>query len=227
MGSSVAVGGWSWGSGSERLVRRPIRRRPFVRCCRVCTVMIFNGGIGRWFRRLKPRSSSLGACARRAAERDAPAAALRGGAVWDNRRPMNPSRKRRIRLVAALTAALLAASALAYTSFSAGSDERTAGQLLDGAVAGRTYTLAGTVAHGSVRREGDVLVFRVLDPHRPVSVRVRYTGIVPDPFREGRGVMVQVRRQGDAFVGEKDSMVTKCPSKFQVAPPTPTKSSPV
>jgi cytochrome c-type biogenesis protein CcmE len=132
---------------------------------------------------------------------------------------MNPSRKRRIRLVVALTAALLAASALIYTSFSAGSDEQTAGQLLDGAVAGKTYTLAGTVKDGSVRRAGGVLWFSVRDPHRPVAVRVRYTGLVPDPFREGRGVMVKVRRQGDVFVGQKDTMVTKCPSKFQVAPP--------
>jgi cytochrome c-type biogenesis protein CcmE len=132
---------------------------------------------------------------------------------------MNPTRKRRIRLVTALTAALLAAGALVYTSFSAGSDERTAGQLHDSAVAGRTYTLAGTVANHSVSRNDGVVWFRVLDPHRPVSVRVRYTGIVPDPFREGRGVMVKVVRSGDHFVGEKDSMVTKCPSKFQVAPP--------
>lgn len=142
--------------------------------------------------------------------------------VCDNRRRMNPSRKRRIRLVLALTAALLAASALVYTSFSAGSDERTASQLLDGAVAGKTYTLAGTVKDHSVTRDGNVLWFSVLDPHRPVAVRVRYTGIVPDPFAEGRGVMVQVERRGDLFVGQKDSMVTKCPSKFQVAPPRST-----
>lgn len=132
---------------------------------------------------------------------------------------MNPSRKRRIRLVVALTVALLAASALVYTSFSAGSDEKTAGQLLDSAVHGKTYTLAGTVEDGSVRRADGVLWFSVLDPHRPVSVRVRYTGLVPDPFREGRGVMVKVQRRGELFVGEKDTMVTKCPSKFQVAPP--------
>jgi cytochrome c-type biogenesis protein CcmE len=131
---------------------------------------------------------------------------------------MDHARKRRIRLVAALTAALLLASALVYTSFSAGSDERTAGQLLDGAQPGVTYTLAGTVEKGSVHREGGVLTFSVLDPHRPVSARVRYTGIVPDPFREGRGVMVKVRREGDVFVGQKDTMVTKCPSKFQAAP---------
>jgi cytochrome c-type biogenesis protein CcmE len=134
---------------------------------------------------------------------------------------MNPSRKRRIRLVVALTAALLAASALVYTSFSAGSDERTAGQLLDSAVPGKTYTLAGTVARGSVRRAEGVLFFSVRDPRRPVAARVRYTGIIPDPFREGRGVMVKVQRRGGLFVGEKDSMVTKCPSKFQVAPPRP------
>lgn len=134
---------------------------------------------------------------------------------------MNPSRKRRIRLVVALTVALLAASALVYTSFSAGSDEQTAGQLLDGAVAGKTYTLAGTVKDGSVRRADGVLWFSVRDPHRPVSVRVRYTGLVPDPFREGRGVMVKVQRgEGELFVGQKDTMVTKCPSKFQVAPPS-------
>lgn len=139
--------------------------------------------------------------------------------VCDNPRRMNPSRKRRIRLVVALTAALLAAGALVYTSFSAGSDERTASQLLAGALPGRTYTLAGTVKDHSVRRAGGVVWFSVLDPHKPVAVRVRYTGIVPDPFREGRGVMVQVRRRGGLFVGEKDSMVTKCPSKYQVAPP--------
>lgn len=134
---------------------------------------------------------------------------------------MDPSRKRRIRLIVALTAAVLLASALVYTSFSAGSDEKTAGQLFDNAKPGRTYTLAGTVAAHSVK-QGDkgVLWFSVRDPHRPVSVRVRYTGIVPDPFREGRGVLVKVRKQGSTFVGEKDSLTTKCPSKFQVAPPS-------
>lgn len=135
---------------------------------------------------------------------------------------MDPSRKRRIRLVVALTAAVLLASALVYTSFSAGSDEKTAGQLLDSAVAGETYTLAGTVEPGTVRRADGVLWFSVMDPNRRgVSARVRYTGLVPDPFREGRGVMIKVQRDGAGetlFVAEKDSMVTKCPSKFQVAP---------
>jgi cytochrome c-type biogenesis protein CcmE len=46
-------------------------------------------------------------------------------------------------------------------------------------------------------------------------VNVSYTGSVPDPFREGREVIVTVKRDGDRFVGQRDSLVTKCPSKFQ------------
>jgi cytochrome c-type biogenesis protein CcmE len=133
---------------------------------------------------------------------------------------MDPSRKRAIRLTVALTAALLLASALIYTSFTAGRDELTAGQLLRLAHPGRSYLLAGTVVSGSVSRQGDVLLFRVRDPKLSVSVPVRYTGIVPDPFRAGRGVVVTVHEQqgGDPmFIGEQDSLTTKCPSKYQAA----------
>jgi cytochrome c-type biogenesis protein CcmE len=133
---------------------------------------------------------------------------------------MDPSRKRAIRLTVALTAALLLASALIYTSFSAGRDELTAGQLLKRAQPGRSYLLAGTVLNGSVRREGDVTLFRVRDPKLSLSVPVRYTGIVPDPFRAGRGVVVAVEEQrvGDpVFVGQQNSLTTKCPSKYQAA----------
>jgi cytochrome c-type biogenesis protein CcmE len=128
---------------------------------------------------------------------------------------MDPSRKRFIRLTVALTAALLLASALVYTSFSAGRDELTAGQLLKRALPGRSYILAGTVLVGSVQHDGNTLLFRVRDPKLRLSVPVRYTGIVPDPFRAGRGVLVTVRQQGSSFVGEQDSLTTKCPSKYQ------------
>lgn len=133
---------------------------------------------------------------------------------------MDPSRKRVIRLTVALTAALLLATALIYTSFTAGRDELTAGQLLRQAQPGRSYLLAGTVLVGSVRHQGDALLFRIRDPKRSVSVPVRYTGIVPDPFAAGRGVVVTVeeQRMGAAtFIGEQNSLSTKCPSKYQAA----------
>ena len=112
---------------------------------------------------------------------------------------------------------LLLASALVYTSFSAGRDELTASQLLHKARPGTSYILAGTVLAGSVRREGEALLFRVRDPRLRVSVPVRYTGIVPDPFAVGRGVLVTVHEGGSGFVGEQDSLTTKCPSKYQAA----------
>lgn len=134
---------------------------------------------------------------------------------------MDPSRKRKIRLVVALGAALLLAGALAYTSFSASSEARTPSQLAAGADPGRSYQLTGKVADGSVRRQGATITFRVRDRDGVASVPVRYAGAVPDPFREGREVIVTVRRQGEVFVGERDSLVTKCPSKFKSADQPP------
>jgi cytochrome c-type biogenesis protein CcmE len=129
---------------------------------------------------------------------------------------MDPSRKRVIRLTVALTAALLLASALVYVSFSAGRNEVTASQLLHDARPGRSYILAGTVLLGSVRHDGSALLFRIRDPKRALSVPVRYTGIVPDPFRAGRAVMVTVQQSASpTFVGEQNSLTTKCPSKYQ------------
>lgn len=127
---------------------------------------------------------------------------------------MDPSRKRRIRLVVALTAALLLAGALAYTSFSASSAAVQPSRLLASADAGRTYQLTGKVVDGSISHRGDATVFRVRDRNGRASVPVSYVGTVPDPFRDGREVIVTVRKKGAMFVGERDSLITKCPSKF-------------
>jgi cytochrome c-type biogenesis protein CcmE len=49
---------------------------------------------------------------------------------------------------------------------------------------------------------------------------VAYTGTDPDPFREGREVIVTVEKQGGQYVGERNSLITKCPSKYKEAPPS-------
>ena len=131
---------------------------------------------------------------------------------------MDPHRKRTIRFTVALTCALLLAGALAYTSFSSASAAATPSQLAAGATVGKTYQLTGKVADGSWSQRGTVNVFRVRDRTGTTSVPVRYVGSVPDPFKEGREIVVDVRKQGDTFVGQKDSLVTKCPSKFTTTP---------
>ena len=127
---------------------------------------------------------------------------------------MNPARKRRIRLVVALSAAVLLASALIYTSFSASSEAVTPSRLAAGAATGRAYQLTGKVVMGSVQDIPGGKTFRVQDRNGSASIPVRYVGAVPDPFRDGREVIITVRKQGSIFVGERDSLVTKCPSKF-------------
>jgi cytochrome c-type biogenesis protein CcmE len=132
---------------------------------------------------------------------------------------MNPARKRTARLIVALTAAVVLASALVYTSFSAASPALSPSQLVRQAQAGRSYQLTGTVVPGSVHREGSTLDFSVEDRAGGTKIPVAYTGTVPDPFREGREVIVKVERQRGSYVGERNSLITKCPSKFKTAPP--------
>jgi cytochrome c-type biogenesis protein CcmE len=124
--------------------------------------------------------------------------------------PMDPSRKRKIRLAVALGAAVCLAAALLYTSFSASSEAAKPSELKEG----RSYEVTGKVVRGSISHSGDELRFRIRDRDGTRSVPVTYTGSVPDPFRDGREVIVSGELKQGTFVAERDSLVTKCPSKF-------------
>jgi cytochrome c-type biogenesis protein CcmE len=127
---------------------------------------------------------------------------------------VDPQRKRKIRLVVALSVAVLLAVALVYTSFSASSEAKEPSQLL-GAAPGTSYDLTGTVVKGSIRHHGEGLRFRVVDREGGgPSLPVTYTGTVPDPFRGGREIVLTGVVEHGVFVGEPDTLVTKCPSKF-------------
>jgi cytochrome c-type biogenesis protein CcmE len=123
---------------------------------------------------------------------------------------MDPSRKRKLRLGVALAAAVLLATALVYTSFSASTEASKPSQIEPG----KSYELTGKVVHGSIQKSGDELRFRIRDRDGTESVPVAYSGVVPDPFRDGREVIVSGELKQGTFVAERDSLVTKCPSKF-------------
>jgi cytochrome c-type biogenesis protein CcmE len=128
---------------------------------------------------------------------------------------MDPARKRRVRLVVALSAAIVLAVALVYTSFGASSEARTPSELATAAQTGRSYQLTGKVVERSIQKDGLTTRFRVRDRTGGTSIPVSYTGAIPDTFKDGREVIIQVSRQGDTFVGQKDTLITKCPSKFE------------
>jgi cytochrome c-type biogenesis protein CcmE len=127
---------------------------------------------------------------------------------------VDPSRKRKIRLVVALSTAVLLAVALVYTSFSASTEAKEPSQLLN-ATPGTSYELTGRVVKGSVQRDDETMRFRVADrDDASMSIPVSYSGTVPDPFRGGREIILTGAIERGVFVGEPDTLVTKCPSKF-------------
>ena len=62
---------------------------------------------------------------------------------------------------------------------------------------GRTFRLGGLVEQGSVQRDGVKVSFRVTDTVK--TIPVVYEGILPDLFKEGKGVVAQGQLQGGVF----------------------------
>ncbi len=127
---------------------------------------------------------------------------------------MDPALKRKVRLIVALSAAVLLAVALIYTSFNASSEAKQPSEILN-APPDQSYQLTGVVVPGSIHRRGSVLDFRLADrDDSKVSMPVRYSGQVPDPFANGREVIISGKVDDGTFRAQRDSLITKCPSKF-------------
>jgi cytochrome c-type biogenesis protein CcmE len=118
------------------------------------------------------------------------------------------------RLVVALSIAAVLAVFLLYTSFAGGATPSLRPSQLadhpgDVSLAGR---VVGPV-EGDAR--GDGLRFTLRDIDGTATVPVVYTGSVPDLFEVGRHVYMRGELRNGVFVAEKDSLVTKCPSKYE------------
>ena len=126
------------------------------------------------------------------------------------------SRKRNpARLVIALSVAAVLAVFLLYTSIVGGGAPSVAPSEL--AAETGVVTLVGLVQPGY---RGDPydggLSFTLKDRGgaSKEAVTVVYTGSLSDQFREGREVSVKGELRNGTFVAKKDSLVTKCPSKY-------------
>jgi cytochrome c-type biogenesis protein CcmE len=124
------------------------------------------------------------------------------------------SRKRSpARLVIALSVAAVLAVFLLYTSIAGGSTPSLRPSQLAShtgrvSLAGRVIgPLAGDAHAGGLR-------FKLRDVKGSAVVPVVYRGTVPDPFRVGRDVAVNGTLRNGVFVAERDTLVTKCPSKY-------------
>jgi cytochrome c-type biogenesis protein CcmE len=69
------------------------------------------------------------------------------------------------------------------------------------APSGRTFRLGGLVEAGSVKRDGLVVNFVVTDTIK--TIPVRYEGILPDLFKEGKGIVAQGQLSNGFFVAKE------------------------
>ncbi|HEY7019364.1 MAG TPA: cytochrome c maturation protein CcmE [Gaiellaceae bacterium] len=126
-------------------------------------------------------------------------------------------RSRSVRLALALSVAGVLAVFLLYVSIAGG---RTA-ELKPSELAGHTGTvsLVGKVV-GPVHGAGYAakgLRFKVGDIGGSATVPIVYHGSVPDQFKLGRQLVVSGRYANGVFIAKRDSLVTKCPSKYAPA----------
>ncbi|MGH3013507.1 MAG: cytochrome c maturation protein CcmE [Gaiellaceae bacterium] len=119
-------------------------------------------------------------------------------------------RRNPVRLVVALSVAAVLAVFLIWTSLAGGTPSLQPSQL-----AGKTgeVGLAGIVV-GPDEETGSERRFFIRDIEGTAKVPVVYTGSVPDLFKVGREVYVKGQLVDGVFVAKKDSLVTKCPSKY-------------
>lgn len=72
---------------------------------------------------------------------------------------------------------------------------------------GRSFRIGGLVEEGSVKREADGLTVNFVITDRHKSIPVVYKGILPDLFKEGKGVVAQGRM--DAGLMRADEVLAK------------------
>ena len=77
----------------------------------------------------------------------------------------------------------------------------------------KKFRLGGLVEKGSLRREADGLTVEFIVTDTAKDIHVRYTGILPDLFREGQGMVAQ-GKLGDDGVFYADEVLAKHDEKY-------------
>lgn len=118
---------------------------------------------------------------------------------------MHPKRKQRLILISLLIGGLALATGFALMALKQNINLFfSPSQVVAGEnPAGATFRLGGMVVDGSVKRsESDLSVaFAITDTAKQVPVS--YTGILPDLFREGQGIVALGKMQGETFIAEE------------------------
>ena len=112
-------------------------------------------------------------------------------------------RQKRLALAGGLLVSVGAIAALVFNAFQSNlvffySPSQVAAKE---APSNRTFRLGGLVESGSVKRDGLMVNFVVTDTAKTVAVR--YQGILPDLFQEGKGVVAQGQLSNGVFMARE------------------------
>jgi len=110
---------------------------------------------------------------------------------------MTPKRKKRMMLIGLMLAGVAIAAGFALKAFNENlmffytPSDVIAGE----APTGRMIRVGGLVTTGSVQRQSDGLTVNFDITDNDKTMTVQYTGILPDLFREGQGIVAHGRLQ--------------------------------
>ena len=81
--------------------------------------------------------------------------------------------------------------------------------------------LHGFVVEKSIMRKPGTLEYIFQIENKGQVVNARYTGVVPDTFKDKSEVVIKGRLHPDGFAVEPNGIMAKCPSKYEAAPGQP------
>ena len=126
-----------------------------------------------------------------------------------------------LRILATALVLATALGGLMYTSLRDGTEyyKHVEEVMIDPAAwHGKKLQLHGFVVEKSIMRKPDTLEYAFQVQSKGQVVNARYTGIVPDTFKDGSEVVIKGRLDGDRFHVEANGVMAKCPSKYEAAP---------
>ena len=89
---------------------------------------------------------------------------------------------------------------------------------------GKKLQLHGFVVEKSIMRKPGTLEYIFQIQNKGQVVSARYTGIVPDTFKDSSEVVIKGHLGPDGFAVEPGGVMAKCPSKYEATPGSATPS---
>lgn len=129
-----------------------------------------------------------------------------------------------VKILATVVVLVGALGSLMYTSLAEGTEyyKHVDEVMVDPAAwHGKKLQLHGFVVEKSIMRKPGTLEYIFQVHSKGHVVNARYTGIVPDTFKDNSEVVIKGHLAPDGFMVAPGGVMAKCPSKYEAAPAQP------